>query len=323
MKKLTAIAGAALAVGLLTGCGSGDAAPAPADGELLDVTVGVVPFADTAAIFLGQERGFFEEEGIDLEIETISGGAVAIPGVMSGDYDFAFSNIISMFVARDQGLDLRFVANGTTSTGVEGADIAAIVVHESSELQRPSDLDGKTVSSNLLSNIGDTTIRHTVDVDGGDGSTLDFVEIPIPEAFAALETGQVDAALIVEPFLSGALAQGGRAIGWNYVAVHPEMDVSGYFTSGEKIANDPELVERFTRAMIASLEYADANSDEVRQIIPTYTAIAPEVAETIVLPRFKVDFSRESATILGQAALKYETIRIEPDLDVLLPESAP
>lgn len=321
MRKLTAIAAAAIMIGALTACGSADqqTSEPPAGDALIDVRVGVVPFADTAAIYLGKEKGFFEEEGLDLTIETISGGAIAIPGVLSGDYDFAFSNIISLFVARDQGLDLRFVTNGTTSTGIEGADIAAIVVLEDSELQRPSDLEGKTVSSNLLSNIGDTTIRHTVDVDGGDGSKLTFVEVPIPEALGALENGQIDAALIVEPFLSAALDNGGRAIGWNYVAVHPEMDVSGYFTSGQKIADDPDLVERFTRAMSASLIYADENPDEVRHIITTYTAITPEIAETIVLPRFKVDFSRESATILGGAALKYGTISAPVELDELLP----
>src|SRR5690606_16138791 len=134
-----------------------------------------------------------------------------------GDFDFAFSNIISMFVARDQGLPITFVTNGTTNTGEEGADIAAIVVAEDSPLQRPADLEGKTVSSNLLSNIGDTTIRHTVDADGGDGSTLEFVEVAVPEVMAALERGQIDAGLVVEPFLTKALNEGGRALGWNYV----------------------------------------------------------------------------------------------------------
>lgn len=337
MKRMTIAVVAVAALGL-AGCGSGSpagtngtgAAGDPAAGTgtaeqegLTKIRVGAIPIADTAAVFLGADKGFFEDEGLDIEIVQIAGGSVAVPGVMSGDFDFAFSNIISMFVARDQGLPIKYVTNGTTNTGVEGEDIAAIVVAEDSPLQSPSDLNGLTVSSNLLSNIGDTTIRHAVDADGGDGASLEFVEIAVPDVMASLERGQVDAGLIVEPFLTKALNEGGRAIGWNYVSVSESMDVSGYFTLEKTIEEDAELVEKFTRAMATSLEFADENPDEVRRIIQTYTAIDADTAESMILPRFKVEFNRESAETLGKAAAKYGTISEEPDLDAVLPDGTP
>lgn len=326
----------AVALLALTGCSSGspsgagssaDAAASPSAGEsgedLVPIRVGAIPIADTAAVYLGADKGFFADEGLDIEVVPITGGSVAVPGVMSGDFDFAFSNIISMFVARDQGLPITFVTNGTTNTGEEGADIAAIVVAEDSPLQRPADLEGKTVSSNLLSNIGDTTIRHTVDADGGDGSTLEFVEVAVPEVMAALERGQIDAGLVVEPFLTKALNEGGRALGWNYVAVSEQMDVSGYFTLEKTIEEKPELVEKFVKAMTTSLEYANDNPDEVRRIVPTYTQIDEATAQSMVLPRFLAQFNRSSAEILGKAAAKYGTISQEPDLDGVLPAGTP
>lgn len=318
MKALKLISLATLATLALVGCGGTvDAADNP-DG-LTNVSVAAIPIADTAALHLGVAEGFFKDEGLNVTIESVTGGAVAVPGVVSGNYDFAFSNIISMFVARQQGLDLKFVTNGATSTGVAGADISAIVVAKDSPLTSAAELSGKKVSSNLLSNIGDTTIRHAVDKAGGDGKSLDFVEVPVQEAMSALENKQIDAALIVEPFLTKALESGGRALDWNYVAVSPDMDVSGYFTSAVTAKNKPELVKKFASAMAKSLEFSQANPDKIRQIIPTYTQIDATLAAKIVVPRFKVNFSRESAEILGQAAVKYGTLKERPDLDKLLP----
>ena len=106
-------------------------------GELTEVTVGVIPIVDTAAIWLGEEQGFFEEEGIDLDIQTTSGGAAAVPGVVSGDFDFAFGNTLSVMVAQGEGLDLEYVANGTTTSGDTERDFGAVVVPADSDIQGP------------------------------------------------------------------------------------------------------------------------------------------------------------------------------------------
>ncbi|QEE60423.1 nitrate ABC transporter substrate-binding protein [Salinibacterium sp. dk2585] len=318
MKAFKIASVATVAALALAGCG-GSAAPDEGANGLTPVSVAAIPIADTAALHLGVEQGFFEDEGLDVTVESVMGGAISVPGVVSGDFDFAFSNVISMFVAQEQGLDLQFVTNGATSTGEVDADIAAIVVLDDAPYKSAADLDGLTVSSNLLSNIGDTTIRHAVDAAGGDGASLNFIEVPVQEAMAALENKQIQAALVVEPFLTQALQTGGRALDWNYVAVHPEMDVSGYMTSGRLVKENPELVEKFAAAMAKSLEFSQENPDEVHRIITTYTQITPELAADIVLPRFKPDFNREAMEILGKAAAKYGILKAEPDLDTLLP----
>lgn len=318
MKAFKIAAVATVAALALAGC-SGSSGPQEGADGLTPVTVAAIPIADTAALHLGVEQGFFEDEGLDVTIESVMGGAISVPGVVSGEFDFAFSNVISMFVAQEQGLDLQFVTNGATSTGEAGADIAAIVVLEDAPYESAADLDGLTVSSNLLSNIGDTTIRHAVDEAGGDGASLNFIEVPVQEAMAALENKQIEGALVVEPFLTQALQNGGRALDWNYVAVHPEMDVSGYMTSGRLVQENPELVEKFSAAMAKSLEFSQKNPDEVRRIITTYTQITPELAADIVLPRFTPEFNREAMEILGKAAAKYGILKAEPDLDTLLP----
>lgn len=311
---------------LVTGCGSGSpsggtdtAAEGGGDSPLDAVTVGVIPIVDTAPIWLGQEQGFFEEEGIDLELQTTSGGAAAVPGVVSGDFDFAFGNVMSVMVAAVQGLDIRFVANGASTTGDTASDFGAVVVPADSDIQTAADLAGKRVSVNNLSNIGDTTIRYVVEQDGGDQAAIEFVEVGFPDAPAALANGQVDAAWILEPFLTQALADGARVVSYNYAEVSPDLDIAGYFTTGETIDGNADLVERFTTAMNRSLEYAQENPDAVRDIVGAYTQISPELRSEMVLPSFRSEFDRDAATTLGDAATEYGTLSEAPDLDIILP----
>src|SRR5665811_2571850 len=84
--------------------------------------------------------------------------AAAVPGVINGEFDFAFGNIVSLMVAQDQGLPLEFVTNGTTTAGEAGKDFSGVVVNADSDIKSPADLAGETVSVNNLKNIGDTTI---------------------------------------------------------------------------------------------------------------------------------------------------------------------
>jgi NitT/TauT family transport system substrate-binding protein len=316
------------AVLALSACGSGSpsggteapqGSEAAAEGTLTPITVGVIPIVDTAPIWLGREQGFFEEEGLELDLQTAAGGAALVPGVVSGDYDFAFNNVVSQMVAVDKGLDIRFVTNGASTAGQEEADFSAVIVPEDSSIKSPADLEGKRVSVNTLANIGDTTISHVMEQDGGDPAKVDFVEVPFPNAEAALANGQVDAAWILEPFLTSALKNGARVISYNYVETSPELDIAGYFTTGEMIDSKPEVVERFRKAMTRSLEYAQENPQEIRDIVGTYTEISEELRQEMVLPAYRSEFNREAVQLLGDSAAKYGTLSKAPDLQKILP----
>jgi NitT/TauT family transport system substrate-binding protein len=316
---------------LVSACGSGDvssdtgggaASSSPAGGggggDLTTVKVGVIPIVDTAPIWLGKEKGFFKDEGINLEITTTTGGAAAVPGVVSGDFDIAFGNTVSLMVATDKGLPLKFISNGTTTSG-EKPDFSGVVVPKDSPIKTAADLAGKTVSVNNLNNIGDTTIRKVVEEAGGDPKGIKFVEVAFPDAPAAVERKQVDAAWILEPFLSAAVGKGARVVSYNYTEFDPNLDIAGYFTKTETAEGKKEMVEGFQRAMKKSLEYAQGNPEEVRDIVGTYTKIGADARAKMVLPKFVPEFNREAATKLGEAAVSYGTLEKAPNLDELLP----
>lgn len=288
------------------------------DTEMQEVTVGAIAIADVAPLHLAVQEGFFEEEGLDVEIVETTGGAVSLPGVVSGDYDFAFLNVASLMVARDQGLDVEFIANGTTTTGESGADNIGIVVAPDSEVESTADLTQST--SNQLNNIGDIATRLAVDNAGGDASDIEFFELAFGEAQAAVENGNVEAALLAEPYLTQAQDAGLKLVSSPYAEAHPELDTGGYFTSAETVEENPELAESFHNAINRGLEYADENPDDVREIVATYTEIDEDILQRIQLPRFTSEFTREGLEDLGRSATEYGYITEEPDLDAMLPE---
>ncbi|MGY1631987.1 ABC transporter substrate-binding protein [Geodermatophilus sp. SYSU D01186] len=321
MTRTTSRAAAVGAAALLalTACGSSDGSGSAAPGEEgpTPVTIGTQPIVDSAPLYLGVDQGFFEEEGLDLTIESAVGGAAVVPSVVSGDFEFGRGNVLSTMIAVDQGLPLQCITNANSTAG--NPDFGAVVVPGDSPIQSMADLAGRTVSVNTLNNIGDTTIRSVVEKAGGDPGAVQFVEIPFPDAPAALQSGQVDAAWILDPFLTEAVDAGARVLSYNFSDFHPELDISCVFTSQQLLQEQPEVVEAFQRAMNRSLEFAQENPDEVRRITGTYTEIDPAVLERITIPTFRTEFSEEAMALLGAKATEYGTLSQEPDLDQLLP----
>ncbi|MDW5330278.1 ABC transporter substrate-binding protein [Plantactinospora sp. KLBMP9567] len=317
-RLITGLAVATALVVTTAACGSSD----PSDGTAgndgpVSVKVGVIPIVDVAPIYLGKDKGFFSNRNIELTLETGQGGAAIVPGVLSGQFQFGFSNVTSLMVAQTENVPVKAVVNGVASTGQAGADFGAIVVRGDSPIQSAKDLAGKKVAVNTLKNIGDTSVRESVRKAGGDPSGVQFVEIGFPQMPAALDGGQVDAAWVVEPSLSAVKAKGGRVVASNFVDVAPDLTVALYFTSTKLTQENPDLVKRFVEAMQESLAYADSNPDEVRRIIGTYTQIDAATVAALTLPKWPADYNRASLEALARLGQQDGLFDTAPDLDKL------
>jgi NitT/TauT family transport system substrate-binding protein len=313
---------AALAVVTTAACGSeseaGSSSAGGEDGGTTQLTVGVIPITDVAPIYLGVEQGFFEDHGIDLEFEQLSGGAAAIPGVVAGDLQFAFGNVTSVLLAGSEGLPLRMVAEGASSTGDPATDFSGVVVLEDSPIRSPADLAGATVAINNLKNINDVTTRALVEQAGGDPAGINFVELPFPDMPAAVASGNVDAAVVVEPFLSLTKSQGARVVGANLAEAVPDLTVATYFTTEQYIQENPDVVDAFRAAVQESLQYASDHPDEVRRIITTYTQITEDVAAEMALPAFPQEIDVDSVEAVAELMKKYGITEEVVDFESLL-----
>jgi NitT/TauT family transport system substrate-binding protein len=302
-------------------CGSsGDSAGSADENGVDQVKVGVIPIVDVAPIYLGQQKGFFSNRKINLTMESGQGGAAIVPGVLSGQFQFGFSNFTSLLIAQTKNVPIKVVAAGVSSVGEQGKDFGGVIVNANSPIKTAADLAGKKISVNTLKNIGDTTVRESVRKAGGDPSKINFVEMPFPNAPAALAGGDVDASWVVEPQLSAIKAAGGRLIASNYVDAAPNLSVAAYFTSTKLQGEDADLVKRFTEAMNESLAYADGHPDEVRAALGSYTKIDEKTRAALILPKWPTTINKESVQTLADLGAKDGIFAgTTPDLAKLLP----
>jgi NitT/TauT family transport system substrate-binding protein len=317
-RRAAALAAAGLLLAL-AGCGGSDDDGGTAQGGPDQVTIGLIPIVDVAPIYLGIEQGFFEDRDIELTVELAQGGAAIVPAVMSDQYQFGFSNVVSMMVARSEGLPVRLVGPGVRSTSEQGADFNGVAVPGDSPIRTAADLEGKTVGVNTLNNICGVSINESVRKAGGDPSRLTYVELPPPDMPAALDAGQIDATCMSEPFLSGYLAAGGRTVASNYADVAPDADIAVYFTSEKLLQSDPDLVARFTEALAESEAYAQEHPEETRATATTYTSLTAEQVAGVTLPRFPTELNRDSLERIAELADGDGLLREPVDLDELLP----
>jgi NitT/TauT family transport system substrate-binding protein len=321
------VALAALALALVpaaAGCGSGGEdepnQPVANPVDLTPVKVGVLPIVDVAPLFLGKEKGFFARRGIDLKTTIADAGPVIVPGVVKGTYQFGFANMTSLMINQTKNVPIRVVASGVASTGEKGLDFGGIVVPVNSKIRTAADLNGKTIAVNAVGSIGDTTVRESVRVAGGDPKSLKFVAKPLPQMQAFMEQGGADAAWTVEPWLSLTKGTGGRVVAWNYVDLAPKLTVAGYFTNTKLAQENPDLVKRFVEGMQESMRFADAHPDQIRDILQTYMTIDRVLTQAMTLPLWPAEINRASVERLAQRGVEDGLFGDKkPDLDKLLP----
>jgi NitT/TauT family transport system substrate-binding protein len=212
---------------------------------------------------------------------------------------------------------IKVVSNGVNSTGNPADDFGGIVVKDPA-ITNARQLEGKKVATNTLKNIVDTSVKSIVRTNGGDPTKVSFVELPFPNMVAALDSDQVDAIFVVEPFLSAATSKGWKIVG-TYADVDPALCVAVYFTSTQLIASNPDLVTRFTEAMKESLAYADSHPDEVRAILGSYTQISEDARGSLQLPKWPAEINRAAIQRLADLAVGDGVLTSPPNLDTLLP----
>jgi NitT/TauT family transport system substrate-binding protein len=302
---------------VLTACGGGDdggqaESGGGGGGELTPLTVGALPTANTAALNLGVEQGFFEDEGLDVTVEYAQGGATMVTTLVSGDYDVIGAGYVPTISAISQGLPLKFISGGDLGADTDEAEWQVVLVKGDSPIQTPADLAGKRIAVNAVKGVLEVALRAALDELGVDSSSIELVEIPFPDMPANLESGNVDAAYAPEPFITSILDAGGRQVLAPPPTIAPGFINGAWETTDQFIAEQPEAVDAFVAGMSRAIEYAQENPDEVRRIIPTFTQIPQEVADRIRLPIFDAELDPAAIEELAELAVRYEVIETAP-----------
>lgn len=295
-------AAAALALTALTGCGS-DSGKVSADGTA-EVRLGVIPIIDIAPVKLGITKGVFARQKLKVTTQDAQGGAAIVPAVVSGDFQFGYSNIVSLLVAREKGVPVTMVSVGARASGDPLKDGSGQLMTRDPKITKVADLKGRKIAVNTLKGINEVAVASALKKNGLQRGDATLVEVPIPNMPAALKSGQVDAAMLGEPFITVAARQGAKPLPVSYAAMGAHLPFAGWFTSKQYAAQHPDVVKRFTAALKESMAYAEAHPDEARAALDGYLKLDPGLSGKVTLPGWNPEAGRQEIAPLAQLTVE-------------------
>jgi NitT/TauT family transport system substrate-binding protein len=316
---LTAL-GAAVLFTAVAGCSAlgGSSTPpatdaaAPGGVEKPDLKVGVLPIVDVAAVQRAQSAGYFKAEGLNVELVTVQSGAVAIPQVLSGDLDMSWSNWTSAIQAQQSKAgDLRALNAGYQAT----SNTFQILTRPDFGIASPKDLVGKKIAINAKGSVTELIADSGLQSNGVDPKSVTYVEVPFPNMPDALAQHQVDALVVLEPYLTAAKAAGATTVLDPITGPIADLSIAGMVTTGKFVQDNPKTVAAFQRA-ISKAQAEMTDRSVVEQTLATYTKITPDVAPKLNLGTWPatvdVDHLQRVSDLMTQFGLLSEAFDVKP-----------
>jgi NitT/TauT family transport system substrate-binding protein len=221
-------------------------APAPAAPSALAVVKLADPLAFVSApLLIAVEKGYFREQGIDVQLEPVAGGADVIPQLAIGELDLTHGGISpAMFNAIERGVEIRVIGPMNIIPLGEGSTQLLIrkEAADRGEIRSPSDLRGKRIAVNTSGSLVSWQLDKVLEQHGMSLQDVDRTVIPFPEMPVGLANGSVDGAMIIEPWLLRSVQQG---IGARLVTrTVPGAMTTSLIASSKWLQERPDTVRR-------------------------------------------------------------------------------
>jgi NitT/TauT family transport system substrate-binding protein len=246
------------------------------------VKMGIVASVSDSGIFIAMEKGYFKEQGLEIEAIPFDSAAGMTAPLSTNQLDVgAGSPSAGLYNALTRDLDLKIVADKGSNRPGFGyvALIARPDLVESGQLQDYADLRGRTIALNARATGAEIQLDRALARGSLTTDDIEFAIMPFPDMGIALANRSIDLAVSLEPLITAGVEQG-LFVRWRGVDEFYPNDQSGAVLYGPQFAR--EKTEAGRRWMLAYLkgvrDYNDAftrdrGKDEVIAIINRYTTV--------------------------------------------------
>lgn len=239
----------------IAGCQSGseDADPSSSAADS-KVKIAYIGLTCEAAMFVAQEKGFFREEGLDVEFVKTDWDGLR-DGLGLGRFDANYTLIMYLLKPIEQGLDVKI-------TGGIHSGCLRVQVGSKSNIQSASELKGKRIGIPTMGSPPFLFASRVLVASGLDPrKDVEWVTVAGDVMALALENGQVDAVANSEPLGSILTAQQKVRTIADQAVDPPYKDeyCCAAVVSGKFAARSPEAAAKVTRAMMKGARWVDVN----------------------------------------------------------------
>lgn len=215
-RRLLAVLMVSAFVAAACGNDGDDPTEGAAGGEIPDlgtIQVGYIPILGFAPYFVAREKGYFDEVGLDVELQQFVSGDPMIAPLSLGQLDVGGGEFgPAMMNAVNQDLDVRIV--GALASQPEGLGAVPLLksASVSDEIQSVADLEGRTVAVNVEMGMAEYLLNKALESDGLSIDDVNLTNIPFPEMPGALARNAVDAAVLPHPLAARAIGDGSAEV---------------------------------------------------------------------------------------------------------------
>jgi len=252
------------------------------------IRVAAIPIAGASEPSIAKDAGIFAKAGLDVDVQLMQGSSAIAAAVLSNAVDIGYSAVDTLATAYLKGVSLVALAPASEYVSALDARDAALVVPPNSLVRQAKDLNGKVIAVNSLSGIAFLSTRGWIDQNGGDSSTVKFVEVPFSAMPVAIEEGRIDAAQVTEPFIDAA-KKSGRILTYGLNdAVSKHFIISVWFTTPQWAAAHADAAQRFAAALRETAIWTNQKSNQPQRdaIVAKFTKLDPAVIAATLAPHF-------------------------------------
>jgi NitT/TauT family transport system substrate-binding protein len=256
---------AAVAAGCSSGSSSGGATTSFGPAEKSTLNVSVVPAMDSAGFFVALHEGLFTKEGLKINYSPAVSSETAISTQLQGRFDITGGNYVSYIHAvAEQHDPIEVVAEGSIMR--QGARV--IFTMPDSKIKTLSGLKGHVLGVNAPYSIDYMLDVSMLAENGINPKSVKFPaqQIPLSHMDEALQSGQIAAATLPEPFASITEQQlGAVTLADLNQGATQDFPIEGYVVTKSWAKNNPNTLKRFLAALEQGQEIADTNRAAVEQ----------------------------------------------------------
>jgi NitT/TauT family transport system substrate-binding protein len=287
-----------------------EAAPAPRH-----LRVAYAPIADCAHLFVATDLKLWEKHGLEIEEVQLASGTKILEALAASSIDVGFAGIVSILQARAAGLPF-VVAGGAI---VEDTEHTAhrLVVAQASPIAGAADLNGKSVALPTLKGIDQLVMTEYLHAAGLAPDAVRLREVPFPRMEGVLQSGEVDAVLAMEPYVSAAARNGtAKAVDDPYTVVAPRTLVSTWVMKADA-AKGPSG-EAVAATFAEAAQWIATHDAETRNIVAQHTGLDPAIVAAMPMNQMEPSPRREDIQAMIERAKKAGLLPAPPTADELL-----
>src|SRR3954471_25055794 len=206
-------------------------------------------YSEHAPFFLGKERGYFDQEGIDLDIQEGRGSGVTVQAVAAGTATFGYADVPTMMKAASKGAPVTAIGVALQTSPM------SVMGFADKNIRKPEDIKGKTVAvtpGDSMSQIWPLFLKKT----GLKETDFKTVSGDAQTKLNAVINGQADLLLgyVMDQAIKLQDATHKQIYPIRFADYGVNMVSSGIIVQKDYLKDKPDVVRRFLRAATRSLE---------------------------------------------------------------------